>query len=459
MFKKINKTIVFSSIALVVVFYFIFSNAPFFRENQTVKLTVIGEDWAPLQAVEAISAEFEAENGIEVDFLKFDLVTLRNKVLSDFSSKAGRYDVVMGPNWELGLYAENNWVVDIDDYLETHPSIKDPNVDFADIPQSVMNITSRYQGKLYALPMTTQGMFLWYRKDLFESKDEQNAFLSRYGYDLPKLTPEKSMTWAQYRDVTEFFTRKSGEMAAGKTLETDLFGTVLQAKNHVAMWFELSNFFKSFGANVFDPETGQVAINSPEAVEALSYYIDLQKAAPPGTVNYTWDEAVAAFFNGQVAVALMWSDSLSAAIDNNENKVANQTAFSAIPTLKVEDTPVSFSGSWGLFVSNNSKHIDASVKFLQWINRPEIQVKLSALGLLPATAKAYGQAPYGSQAGTLAQRAALDHAFVWSNKPYATRISDLSQNDLSEAIVGKISPEEALSRVATKLEQLVSDDD
>ena len=40
-----------------------------------------------------------------------------------------------------------------------------------------------------------------YRKDLFENKDEQAAFKAKFGYD---LAPPK--TWAQYKDIAEFFT-------------------------------------------------------------------------------------------------------------------------------------------------------------------------------------------------------------------------------------------------------------
>src|SRR5512136_2710073 len=67
--------------------------------------------------------------------------------------------------------------------------------------------TCMYKDKVYGLPFHFISMYLWYRYDWFEHPDEQAAFEAKYGYGLPS----PPITWQEYLDCSEFFTRKSGQ--------------------------------------------------------------------------------------------------------------------------------------------------------------------------------------------------------------------------------------------------------
>jgi len=426
------------------------SDAP---DREQVTLKVIGEDYSPMQGLEKIKDRFTAETGHRVEISRFDAETLRKKSIGDFQAGAANYDVIMGAFYDVGLFAANGWVLNVGESL-SRDGWRDPKVDMNNFSEPILNLSCRYKGKLWALPCSAQCMFLWYRSDLFGDPGEQAAFRVRYGYDLPQPAPQRSMTWAQYRDVAQFFTRKAGEKAAGKTLEQDLYGTLLQGKNHVALWFEFTNFLHSFGGTFIAPD-GTVVADSPQAREALSYYVSLKPFAPPGTVNYNWDEALSTFQSGQVAMVINWSDAITAVMDPKQSQVSDHTGFAAVPTLEEGGVTASVFGGWGLFVNAKSRHPRAAVQFIQWVNRPEIQIAWAQVGGIPATLSTYRSPEYAKIPGSAAHLAALNHLVGWSNEPYSAQMISIGQDFLARAVSGELTPDQALTQIAQRLRGIV----
>jgi len=421
--------------------------------QEQITLKVIGEDYSPMQGLEKIKDRFTAETGLRVEISRFDAETLRKKSIGDFQAGAANYDVIMGAFYDVGLFAANGWVLDVGEAL-SRDGWRDPKLDMKNFSEPILNLSCRYKDKLWALPCSAQCMFLWYRTDLFGDPGEQAAFRARYGYDLPQPTPQRSMTWAQYRDVAEFFTRKAGEKAAGKTLDQDLYGTLLQGKNHVAIWFEFNNFLHSFGGTFIAPD-GAVVADSPQAREALTYYVGLKPFAPPGTVNYNWDEALSTFQSGQVAMVINWSDAITAVVDPKQSQVFDHTGFAAVPTLREGGETASVFGGWGLFVNAKSRHPREAVQLIQWANRPDVQIAWAQAGGIPATLSTYKSPEYAKLPGSAAHLAALGHLVGWSNAPYSAQMISIGQDLLARAMAGEITPEQALTQLAQRLRGIV----
>ena len=126
--------------------------------------------------------------------------------------------------------------------------------DFRDGPiQMVINPES---GKPLAVPYDGWIQAIWYRRDLFES-----------------LGLEAPVTWAQVDAACDALaaTEKSGHAL---TLATT------PEQNYVHQLFE--QVAMSNDAWPFD-EAGNVTMNSPQMVDALRFYTDLQRCAPAGT--------------------------------------------------------------------------------------------------------------------------------------------------------------------------------
>lgn len=418
-------------------------------------LHVIGEDYSPMQGLEKIKSGFTAETGIPVEIVRVDAETLRKRYLSEFQAGADNYDVIMGQAFDVGLLAVNGWTLDVGAAL-ARPGWKDPRFNLANFSDQLLDLSCRYKGVLYGLPCSAQCMFLWYRQDLFSDAGERAAFARRYGYPLPQPTIERSMTWKSYRDVAEFFTRPKGASAAGKKLDNDLFGTVLQGKNHIAIWFEFQNFLYSFGGS-FITADGTVTASAPQAQRALEYYIGLKPYAPPGTVNYSWDEALTAFQSGQLATAIMWSDSVSAVEDPKSSRVTGRVGFAANPTLDPKGDTASVFGGWGFFVNRKSRHPKEALQLIQWANRPDVQVAWAKVGGIPAALSAYASPELRDIPGMAAHREALRHLVAWTRAPYSARLVEIGQNNLAKAVAGEVSPRDALQEIATRYQAILKE--
>jgi multiple sugar transport system substrate-binding protein len=422
----------------------------------SVVLKVVGEDYSPMQGLEKIKDGFTRETGIQVQISRFEAETLRKKTISDFQAGAANYDVIMGAFYDVGLFASNKWVVNIGEALQ-RPGWRDPAVTLDNFSPEILNLSCRYHGGLYALPCSGQCMFLWYRKDLLDDPTEQQAFNATYKYALPQLSATQPMTWTQYTDISHFFTRRAGKKAAGQVLNQNLFGTLLQGKNHPAVWFEFNNFLHSFGGTFVD-QKGNVVADSPAAQQALTYYLGLRQFSPPGVANYTWDDALSTFQNGQVAMALMWSDSIDAVEDPKQSKVSGKIGFAPVPIKEDVGHQVSVFGGWGLFVNSRSKYQQQAVRFIQWVNRPDVQLAWAKVGGIPTTLSTYSSPEYAVLPGAAAHLQALHHLVGWSTEPYSARMIEAGQNELAQAVAGNISSSEALANIAQKFKAIIRSD-
>ncbi len=117
----------------------------------------------------------------------------------------------------------------------------------------VTNVESK---KYSAVPFDGWIQAIWYRKDIFE-----------------KLGLEAPTSWDVIQAACEKLPGQEGLLYA-LTLGTD------PGQNYGHQVFE--QVAMSNNAWPFDPETGKVAFNSPEMVEALAFYTGLQKCAMPG---------------------------------------------------------------------------------------------------------------------------------------------------------------------------------
>ena len=114
-----------------------------------------------MKTAESLISDFEQKNpGIKVKFTTLPENDLRPAVTKDVATKAGQYDVAMMGSYEVPIWAKNDWIVPLDDYVA-----KDTAWDTDDLLQPIKDIVSS-DGKLYGAPFYGSSSFLFYRKDL-----------------------------------------------------------------------------------------------------------------------------------------------------------------------------------------------------------------------------------------------------------------------------------------------------
>jgi len=421
-------------------------------------LLMVGEQLAPLEALAEIAPEFEEMTGInvEIEFLSEEEVF--EKTMMDMVSGAGIYSMIQGVHYNFGKFVEPGYLQPIDDFLNSdlvHPEL-DPE-DFMQRPWKMTcfydSETGKYgEGNCYGLLFTTHCMYTWYRKDLFTNPDEQVAFKAKYGYDLPVNGPK---TWKQYYDLAEFFTRKKGETLAGKVLDHDFYGTLLQAKKHPALWYEWMNFLYSFGGKCFD-ENGNIAINSSEAVQALEFYVSLLPFCPPGTTTYCWDEALTAMQQDLVAMCIMWGDASFEVENPEESLVAGKVGYCLVPEVEVgQNRPRCVYGGYSWYIPKTSKNPEAAFLFIQWASTKENCKRMALMGGVPGRISTWEDPEVLKLPYAPVQAEAEKYSVFSPCGPNALELLDTLTLALSKAVLGEMTPKEALDWCAQQWAEIM----
>lgn len=422
------------------------------REYAGTQLNVIAEATANSQILESLLPDFESKTGISVKLEQAPYDSLVQKAVLDFTTKKGNYDVVSIPYEYLGSFAENKYIAPIDDYLAKPPTALGDTFSTEDILPNLWDASSKWKDHTYGMPSNSAVMMMMYRKDLFENADEAKGFKQKYGYDLAPAA-----TWKQYRDVAEWFTRPAGKNLGGQSHSEPFYGATLAGKRHVSTVLEWMNYSWTYGGGIFDKD-GNPAVNSPDNVQSLDYEKSLTSFAPPGFTSATWDEITAQLQQGTAAQAITWGDTAGAMEDKSASKVVGKMGYASIPVLNEGDKAEAHLGSWTYSTNASSKSPEAAYEFMAWALSKPVQMELTNGGGLPALTSTLTdkslttKLPYWSQLYT-----SLQESRSRPRIPQWSGIADSLGLDLSRALSGQASSQEALDASQEKVKQLMGD--
>jgi len=314
-------------------------------------------------AMESIVADFEATHCIDVNIIGIDNSQLYDKQVIELVGKTGAYDVVNIEAMEKAEFAENGFLLSMDDYIKEHPE-----VDYADIAPIIQELTTKYKGKIWGLPYYTYTAGYFGRCDLFEDPTEQAAFKTKYGYDLAVPT-----TWQQHHDIAEFFTRKAGETLKGETLTKDFYGVGLMAGRFQEIQDELSANLWSYGA-YWLKDDGTLDVEN--VTKALKWYVEeMLPFAPPAALTVTYDGVMNQMKDGQIAQTAGFF------LDQWPNAVQTDTL---VPGAKMCNTEApekrGYIGAFLAAVSSSSKHPEEAMAWVAYLGGEEAQRKFSMQG-------------------------------------------------------------------------------
>ncbi|MFC7397383.1 ABC transporter substrate-binding protein [Chelatococcus sp. GCM10030263] len=328
--------------------------------------------------------------GMTVDVRRLTTDELQKKVVLDYVGGADTWDLIYaGGVQRVFEWFDRGILEDLAPLIAQHGDKKLLNWDG-------ITVAGRHAvtlgDKMMGVTVATSDQALAYRKDLFENPEEQAAFKAKYGYDLKP--PE---TYEQYRDVAEFFTRKKGEMLAGKVLDNDFYGLVNSNKKGTYLWHDYENQLMAFGAEVCKPDTLQAGLMSPASIEAAEYYKSLIPFWPPGHNNMTSGETTSLFADGRVAMTIEYFDRVVYTIGKGEGAVkASQLGYTFPPTKK--DNPRGLNhpyraGPAVISIFSRSKNKEAAYKLLEAAASLDAQIDMARKtpGFMPARTAAFEQ--------------------------------------------------------------------
>lgn len=409
-----------------------------------VTIRTIGEALPPLEALDKIKEKFTELTGIKVVVEQYAHEEAVDKVMLDLNSRLGRYDFIIQPHRELGRFVENKHVIPFEQFMND-PKLRDP--DFhpeKELYVNLWNEISWYGGKSYGFPFTAITMFLWYRSDLVDDPQEREGFKAKYGYDL-----KAPQNWKEYKEMAEWFTRP----------DKGFYGTAIQGKRHVALWYEWLNFLYSFGGDILEVEKGYeygpIIINSPEAIESLDYYKALVGYSPSDTLNYDWDGAMAAMQQAKIFECIMWNDATYAVEDPGQSTVAGKMGFDMVPQGK--GGKVGQVEGWTYLIPAYAKNKQAAFLFIQWALKYGNQIEQHLNGGASPRPDVYAQEDVKKLTYSKAAMDTNSAAMPKATFPESPQMTDTIVLALSDALSGKKTSKEALDWAAVEIHKLLGD--
>jgi multiple sugar transport system substrate-binding protein len=327
------------------------------------QLTILWAQWDPANYLQELVKGYEKESGVKVVVETTPWPDFQNKAFKEFTAKGSAYDMVVGDSQWLGAGSTGGHYVELTDFFKKHKvaeSMAPATVKgYAEYPGN--------SGKYWAVPLEGDATGMAYRKDWFEDPKEKAAFKAKYGYelDVPK-------TWKEMGDIAEFFHRPK-EKRYGITIYTD--------NSYDALVMGVENVIFSYGGELGDYATRKAAgiINSKQNVEALKFYKKLYGYTPPDWGKSFFQEANQAMTEGLAAMSMNFFAFFPALANPATNKYAKVTGYFAMPKGPTGKQFAALGGQ-GISVVTYSKNKEASMKFLEWFVREDVQKKWGELG-------------------------------------------------------------------------------
>ena len=403
------------------------------------------------------------ELGAEIEVSNYSFDELHDKMVIDFTGGNDVWDYVFVQSATRAEWFKSGLIYPIGKFMDENKGLVDKDLVAMDDWFQVSMDENTLDGVLTSFPLYVTGTTMYYRTDIMDNAEEKANFKSKYGYDL--APPD---TYDQFRDVAEFFTRKAGQKLAGQTLKADFYGASHSNKPINFMWFDFVNYLMAFGAdNIFDPKTMKPTLDSPEAIAAGKYYVDLVPFLPPGHLTMASGGSTAMFAEGNVAMIIeFFGRGAVMALNPEKSKVSDKIAFTANPSVqgKGRDHASIHSGN-GLALYSLSKNMKAAYKVMELAFSPRIMKQVATEKFLPygwivprpsvlkdpaITAKA----AHLKIAGDELLDSSKNYFFFLPSLPEYPQCMDIAGNALSNALAGNVDIETGFKDAQKKLEAL-----
>ncbi|KPJ66369.1 hypothetical protein AMJ44_08445 [candidate division WOR-1 bacterium DG_54_3] len=348
------------------------------------------------EAIEAVTEKFNQEHkDIQVSLLAVPFDALADKVSASVPREKGP-DLFIYAQDRLGGWIAAGVAEPIEYFLSEE-------IEARFDPKSLDAFT--YQGSIYGLPLSTKCVTLIYNKKLVS--------------DPPKTTEELISLAKSFTDP-----------------QKKQYGLVYEIQNYYyhAIWMQ------GFGAQVFDAE-GNPILNSPEAVRALQFAIDLQqkyKIVPEEVTNVLvttlFNEGKAAmaingpWFRGEIDPKIEYGVALL--------PVISEINKPAIPFLTVE----------GIIMSTRSKNKDAAFTVMEYFTNNATSLVFATKGkMISANRSIFLNKQIAADPLIMGFKAQVEQSRPMPNAPEMTMVWSPATTAMNKAFLGALSPSDALT--------------
>ncbi|WP_419768646.1 ABC transporter substrate-binding protein [Arcobacter sp.] len=442
-------------------------------KNQTITILSPNFDKAITGPIKKEVKEFEDKTGATIRIVSPSWDDMIPKIKESFVDEKINYDVfVIFSSWAGSLLA--------DGHAEEIPKWVEEKIDWQDVlPIYKENVLS-WNDKYYFLPYDGDCINLYYRKDIFENEEYKKRFKKIYNYNL-----EVPKTWKQYKDIAEFFNawdwNNDGKIEYGVAESRRRgYGTLLQFFAKAAAYAKYPNNKEFYFDMNMNPK-----INNPAFIKALEDYIDIMKYAPKEILNFAPSDVRQSFIAGNVSMAIDWANTGALAQNSKESIVKNKVGYAELPgsnrvynskTNKWENlynNPSSISGNWVIVVNKDAKNKELALNFAAYLTSKEMTTRYVPVGWSGINPSRYSHLSLTNldlwENNSFSKNSAKDYLKVISNSlsnenvvmdiriPGADLYYDSFDKYLNKAIIGELTPQEALDLTAQQWNKITKE--
>lgn len=378
------------------------------------------------EAVEAVIQDFEEKHpdiDIEATYIANQGEGQNEKLLAAIAG-GNPPDVAYFDRFEVGAWAAQGSLEDLTELAQAEGIDESLYYPFAWEESS-------YEGRLYAIPTTTDSRLVFFNVDHFKE------------VGLDPANPPKSI--AELEEAAEALMKKNGR-------RFERIGFI--------PWYGQGWFYGwgwAFGGEFYDPETKQATANHPKNVEALQWIADYAKKYNIEDIAAFTDSqgtgAMEPFLSGQLSMKVSGPWEVSAI-----EKFMPDLHYDVFPMPTPTGTDhTTWSGGWSVVIPKGAKNKEAAWKFLAYFGSAEGQKIFSSIARDFSVIDEVNE-ELGFKDDPILKKF-VEILPVSRNRPVITQGS-LYWNELADAVDhatrGNGTPQELLDRVTEKVNQALS---
>ncbi len=376
-------------------------------------LDILKDDFLP---------QFEKATGIRTQWVEADFSGWFQKALNDGETKAGAFDIYVMDDLWVPRFAGAGYLANLDQLgFQVDADFVPSALDLGYWPPKSgprqPGIDPKAKSVLYSLPFISDVQLLFYRRDIYTAGPPQAWD------DILRMAQQKS-------DPAK---RQYGWVTRG-------------VKGNPIM----NSFFvllHDFGGNMFG-ENWKVVFNSPQAVEALEFYLSLLAFEPEGVAEFDSDQEGETLLQGNAFAATMWTGWCHQTDDPARSRVINKIDF-AVPPRKVNRV-----AKLGLFMAGiaaSAPHKAEALEFLKWLSRSDVQIRFARAGGTPFKMSAFKDEEARKRSRWLdATLQALTLGVPSPRTSDWSKVEDILGTELNEALLDKGNAKQHLDAAAAE---------
>ncbi|MDK1374591.1 ABC transporter substrate-binding protein [Sinorhizobium sp. 6-70] len=400
-------------------------------------LAISGAAWADItvlvpsgsegDGLRAAAADYAKLKGTKVETVQAPYANVFEQGANAGATKSGVFDIVLMDDPWIPFFAENGHLEDLTPYFKK-AGLEGPDNDF--LSKSLAICRNPYNsGPYVCLPYVGNAQMFFY--DAAKYKEA--------GVEAPK-------TWDDVLKASKALTEGGG----GR-----YFGYVFRGGQGNPVVADFMPIFWSYGADLFNADRSKVTIDTPEGAAAMKTFMALRDVSPKGVESYNANEVGTALAAGTSASSINWPNWVATFEDPSQSKMVGKISYTAIPAgTKPGSSEI---GHWTMGIMSASKNKQEAFDFMLWATSPE-QIKISAeRGNPPVRASVFTDPELTKQEKFRHYPVLMEAIQASTPRPRHPKWPEIENAfgiELSKAVAGTITPEEALKNAQAAVEQI-----